>query len=255
VADKDIVRLDWNRAAESLETSSPSAAETTDSRHPVGSFEWRAQVVAKHPQAYQRWTEAEDDRLRSDSLHGLSINEISKAHRRQPGGIRCRLAKLGLDDGTASPAAPLLRTNLAEARRNDASMTCSSEPASCAPSNPWSEEGGLHHPGRSALPQQRWVSGAARGLERGGRPPPPTHHPEQASACTTSLPARSGCPHANRDWQWPPRDQRAMSTRELLPNCSAPSNSSAEVMHEYPLCCSLRGLLCVADLEAVLVLV
>jgi len=45
------------------------------------------------------WSQEESDRLREDyTLHKLELKEISKIHKRTPGGIAYRLMKLGLID-------------------------------------------------------------------------------------------------------------------------------------------------------------
>jgi DNA-directed RNA polymerase specialized sigma24 family protein len=55
-----------------------------------------AKIRAKHPRAYERWTEAEDDLLRRRFKEGISIEELSKVLRRQSSAVRSRLQKLGL---------------------------------------------------------------------------------------------------------------------------------------------------------------
>ena len=57
----------------------------------------------KHPGSYRRWSEEEEAELRVLYRKDLSIAEIAALLDRQPGGIRSRLAKLGLSDD-AEPA-------------------------------------------------------------------------------------------------------------------------------------------------------
>jgi hypothetical protein len=66
------------------------------SRVVAGSKEWRDKIQASHPNAYGPWSTEEDERLRAELDSGLSIVKIAKAHRRRAGGIRARIAKLGL---------------------------------------------------------------------------------------------------------------------------------------------------------------
>jgi hypothetical protein len=54
------------------------------------------EIRQAHPHAYERWTAADDDRLRQLSRDGKSVKEIADAFQRQPGAIRSRLGKLGL---------------------------------------------------------------------------------------------------------------------------------------------------------------
>ncbi|MGP0006185.1 MAG: hypothetical protein ACLPTB_15035 [Acidimicrobiales bacterium] len=68
----------------------------TQPSSPVGSVEWREQVRAANPQAYERWTPEEDDLLRSERARGWTVDHIAASHARRPGGIRARLEKLGL---------------------------------------------------------------------------------------------------------------------------------------------------------------
>jgi hypothetical protein len=93
---QDIARLEWKGAVEQTEASPGTDIPNRVVRHPVGSVEWRTQVVARHPRAYQKWSAAEDDQLREESARGDAIQTMSAAHQRQPGGIRSRLDKLGL---------------------------------------------------------------------------------------------------------------------------------------------------------------
>jgi hypothetical protein len=51
-----------------------------------------------YPQAYSKWTEAEDVRLRNEFRLGKKLQELADSFQRQPGAIRARLQKLGLLD-------------------------------------------------------------------------------------------------------------------------------------------------------------
>lgn len=49
-----------------------------------------------YPRAYMRWTGNEDERLKREHLRGKTLAELVSILRRQPGGIRGRLSRLGL---------------------------------------------------------------------------------------------------------------------------------------------------------------
>ena len=55
-------------------------------------------VKDQYPQAYERWNEAEEERLRHLRDQGCSVKQISKELQRQPGAVRSRLGKLGLTE-------------------------------------------------------------------------------------------------------------------------------------------------------------
>ncbi|HTO01372.1 MAG TPA: UvrD-helicase domain-containing protein, partial [Microthrixaceae bacterium] len=63
---------------------------------PTGSKIWRGQVADEYPHAYRRWSSEEEALLRDELTRGMSVLEISEAHRRRPGGITSRIKKLGL---------------------------------------------------------------------------------------------------------------------------------------------------------------
>ena len=50
------------------------------------------------PQAYERWTAAEEATLRRLFSHGWSVSRLAEALGRHPGGIRARLRRLELID-------------------------------------------------------------------------------------------------------------------------------------------------------------
>jgi hypothetical protein len=55
-------------------------------------------IRSKHKRAYERWSSAEEDKLKKAYGAGQSVDQIAQALGRQPGGIRSRLQKLGLVD-------------------------------------------------------------------------------------------------------------------------------------------------------------
>jgi hypothetical protein len=55
-----------------------------------------AAIRQDHAQAYVKWDEVQDEELGRLFRAGHSIDEIARLMERQPGGIRSRLAKLGL---------------------------------------------------------------------------------------------------------------------------------------------------------------
>jgi hypothetical protein len=50
----------------------------------------------RYPRAYTPWIAAEDEDLRQRYTLGATLEELATLFQRQPGGIRSRLAKLGL---------------------------------------------------------------------------------------------------------------------------------------------------------------
>lgn len=66
-----------------------------------------AAIRREHNQAYAPWSEQDDAYLRQRFLEGAPIDDLVWEFGRQPGGIRSRLRKLGLDPRDAGgPAAP-----------------------------------------------------------------------------------------------------------------------------------------------------
>jgi DNA-directed RNA polymerase specialized sigma24 family protein len=51
----------------------------------------------ENPQAYVRWTEDEEARLRQAHEAGVPVGELARRHERNEGAIRSRLQRLGLD--------------------------------------------------------------------------------------------------------------------------------------------------------------
>jgi hypothetical protein len=56
-----------------------------------------AAIRREHNQAYAPWSAQDDEYLRSRFLEGATVDELVDEFGRQPGGIRSRLRKLGLD--------------------------------------------------------------------------------------------------------------------------------------------------------------
>ena len=55
-----------------------------------------ARIKTRYPQAYERWTDQEDEELSRIYGQGKAIAKIAERFQRQPSAIRSRLAKLGL---------------------------------------------------------------------------------------------------------------------------------------------------------------
>jgi len=53
-------------------------------------------IKAQFPNAYEPWSAEDDERLKSSSEKGMSIDALAKTLQRQPGAIRSRLNKLGI---------------------------------------------------------------------------------------------------------------------------------------------------------------
>lgn len=55
------------------------------------------EIKASFPNAYEKWTEFDEALLRRQLANGASITTLSRLLHRQPGAIRSRIRKLGLD--------------------------------------------------------------------------------------------------------------------------------------------------------------
>ena len=77
----------FQAAAEALEFPPPGS--------PAKSYTIEG-IRQDHPSAYAKWDEAQEAELRRLFHEGRSVAEIASLMERQPGGIRSRLAKLGL---------------------------------------------------------------------------------------------------------------------------------------------------------------
>ena len=72
--------------------------ETSETGTKPGYWDRIKLVRDRHPRAYERWNEAEEDRLRHLRDQGRNLKQISKELQRQPGAVRSRLDKLGLTE-------------------------------------------------------------------------------------------------------------------------------------------------------------
>ncbi|MCH7905291.1 MAG: DUF3276 family protein [Armatimonadetes bacterium] len=53
-----------------------------------------AEIRAKHPRAYEKWSEKENDWLRRELDAGIAVAEIAKLHKRQPSAVKSRIRHL-----------------------------------------------------------------------------------------------------------------------------------------------------------------
>jgi hypothetical protein len=88
--------------AERATAATPQEHGTT----PVKAYDV-AVIRKEHNQAYAPWSEEDDEYLRNRFLEGASLEDLVSEFGRQPGGIRSRLRKLGLEvpRGASRPAA------------------------------------------------------------------------------------------------------------------------------------------------------
>lgn len=82
-----VARIEWFRPGKGQGTYSLEAKRETD------------------PHAYERWTDDEEDQLRSEHAGGLSVAEMAEAHGRNQGAVRSRLQRLLLDPDRAAETA------------------------------------------------------------------------------------------------------------------------------------------------------
>ena len=60
-------------------------------------------IRISHPNAYNKWTEFDDEMLRQEFANGATVPELSKLFRRQPSAIRSRIRKLGFETNDETP--------------------------------------------------------------------------------------------------------------------------------------------------------
>ena len=61
------------------------------------------QIRVSYPNAYDKWTEFDDELLKQEFAKGTSISKLSKMFRRQPGAIRSRIRKFGFETNDETP--------------------------------------------------------------------------------------------------------------------------------------------------------
>lgn len=83
----------FQAAAEALEVDSSGSPATTFSVE---------EIRQDHPKAYEKWDSAQDAQLRQLCREGKTVADIAGMMKRQPGGIRSRLIKLGLAGPTSA---------------------------------------------------------------------------------------------------------------------------------------------------------
>ncbi|VBB44411.1 ATP-dependent DNA helicase RecQ [uncultured Desulfatiglans sp.] len=83
--DSDLCRYALRIAEEVLSAKAEAEAES-----PIEA------IRRGHPNAYEKWSPEEDERLRREYASGTDIQAMAEAHARKPGAIRSRLKKIGL---------------------------------------------------------------------------------------------------------------------------------------------------------------
>ena len=83
----------FQAAAEALEVSTSGSLATPYSVEAIRH---------DHPKAYEKWDSAQDAQLRQLFHEGRTVADIAAMMKRQPGGIRSRLIKLGLAGPTSA---------------------------------------------------------------------------------------------------------------------------------------------------------
>jgi hypothetical protein len=61
------------------------------------------QIRISYPNAYDKWTEFDDELLKQEFSNGASVSTLSKLFRRQPSAIRSRIRKLGFETSDETP--------------------------------------------------------------------------------------------------------------------------------------------------------
>jgi hypothetical protein len=94
-------QIERNRVEGREETTRPEpprspAAPLESGSAPKWSAERLAEMRRKYTRAYEKWTTAEDDRLKDMNSTGVAVAQMARELQRQPSAIRSRLKKLGL---------------------------------------------------------------------------------------------------------------------------------------------------------------
>ncbi|MDE2853884.1 MAG: hypothetical protein OXN88_06905 [Chloroflexota bacterium] len=79
----------FSAAQEALELESPTDASRQDRLE---------SIKRKHPNAYEPWTQEQEELLMKMHRGGAPVYAIASALKRQPGATRSRIRKLGLDE-------------------------------------------------------------------------------------------------------------------------------------------------------------
>ncbi len=79
----------FSSAQEALELENPSAASYQDRL---------AAIKQKYPNAYEPWTQQQEELLRELHGSGAAIDEMAAALKRQQGAVSSRIRKLGLEE-------------------------------------------------------------------------------------------------------------------------------------------------------------
>ena len=98
----DISYFDIFRAAEeALWLSEPTANVPSGkaTRPDVGISDVMARAKEKSPQAYTPWTKEDEAELAAMHASGATTQAMAEQFQRQPGGIRSRLRRLGIEAG------------------------------------------------------------------------------------------------------------------------------------------------------------
>lgn len=89
----DLTYLDiFDAAAEAI-------GRTDGASPPARSAAWEnrmAEIKRRHPRAYEKWDESEEETVRSLFAAKTPVREIAAQLQRQPGAIRARLLRLGV---------------------------------------------------------------------------------------------------------------------------------------------------------------
>lgn len=78
------------------QTKSKTKQQTTTAQPQDTGLCYMEQQKAEHPNAYSKWTEAEDNALKKYCQEGKSVDEIAGLLKRNAGAITSRMKKLGI---------------------------------------------------------------------------------------------------------------------------------------------------------------
>lgn len=82
--------------SQKAQVKSNAQKQSTDAQPKNIGSSYMEQQKAEHPNAYSKWTEAEDNTLRKYCQEGKSVDEIAGLLKRNAGAITSRMKKLGI---------------------------------------------------------------------------------------------------------------------------------------------------------------
>ena len=102
--------------AKRLDKGSPPSPPRGEKKKPKVALNHMQKTKRKHPRAYEKWTEDEEQELRNLIAEGHTVAQIAGRLQRNRGGIRARIVQLGLVE-QLSPMEPQRLTRVRDGER------------------------------------------------------------------------------------------------------------------------------------------